>query len=66
MLLSAEEKTYFVKYLTQNVESSKAMLDQFKSLPMGIPEPLVEREKKKIAAYLTVIADLMEGEESTL
>lgn len=65
-LLSNEERERFASYLEQQAESSKGMLEQFKKLPSAVSEILVARERRELAAYLTVAGILRSIESFTI
>lgn len=56
MILTNEERLKFIAYLRQNIESSRLIVEQMKTLPSG--HLLSDREKTKMAAWMVVTADL--------
>lgn len=63
-LLDPHEKKRFSGWLNMQIHSSSAVIGQFEK--MKVPEALINKEKREIAACRIVLDMINSGEEMTL
>jgi hypothetical protein len=61
MLLTDEQKSIFIRYLLQNIDSSEKIINQMEKAK--IPECLIAHEKQKNAAFF-VVANHLDNTET--
>lgn len=64
MLLTEEQKSIFIRYLLQNIDTSEKIISQMEKLKM--PEPLMASERQKKAAFFIVARYLETAETETI